>query len=199
MEALRDYFDRQASSWDEMLKYDERVPDLSEAISWFGLGTGQWVLDVGTGTGILLPLIKQVIGPKGRLIGFDFSFKMLQKAKARPCFGEKALVSATVDSLPFHSDLFDRIICFSALPHFPNKLKALLEMVRVLKIGGILCIAHLKSAEELNEFHKHLGGPVGHDLLPRPERIRSLMRNTGLSRIEVINQTGKFFAQGRKS
>jgi len=32
--------------------------------------------------------------------------------------------------------------------------RALLEMVRVLKIGGVLFITHLKSVEELNQFQK---------------------------------------------
>jgi len=198
MERLKDYFDRHASSWDEMLKYEEKTSQLSEAVKWFELTKGDSVLDVGTGTGILLPLIRDAIGPKGVLIGFDFSIRMLEKAVHRKCSGEKILVNASVESLPFQPDLFDRIICFSALPHFPNKLKTLLEMARVLKSGGNLYIAHLKSVEELNEFHQHIGGPVAHDLLPHPERVRSLMLDAGLFEIKIINQPGKFLAQGRK-
>jgi ubiquinone/menaquinone biosynthesis C-methylase UbiE len=198
MEDLRAYFDRHASSWDEMLRYHERASNLLEVISWFKLAEGQWVLDVGTGTGILLPLIRKIIGSKGMLVGFDFSFKMLEKAKLRPCHGDKILVSATVKSLPFQPRIFDRIICFSALPHFPNKLKALLEMVRVLKTGGDLFIAHLKSVEELNQFHQSLGGPVANDLLPPPERVRKMMIDAGLSEIKIINQPGKFLAQGKR-
>jgi ubiquinone/menaquinone biosynthesis C-methylase UbiE len=198
MEDLRDYFDRHASSWDEMLKYNERTSELLEVVSWFGLAEGHWVLDVGTGTGILLPLIRQAIGPKGKLIGFDFSFKMLEKAKLRQCPGGKILINATVESLPFQSGIFDQIICFSALPHFPNKLKALLEMARVLKSEGSLYIAHLKSVEELNQFHQSIGGPVAQDLLPQPERIRSLMTESGLLEVSIINRPGKFLAQGRK-
>ena len=198
MEMLRDYFDRHASSWDEMLKYNERASELLEVVSWFGLAEGHWVLDVGTGTGILLPLIRQAIGPKGMLIGFDFSFKMLEKAKLREYFGEKIFLTSTAESIPLRSALFDRITCFSAFPHFTDKAKALVEMVRVLKSGGVLSIAHLKSVEELNQFHRHLGGPVANDLLPHPERIRSLMTESGLWDISIINQPGKILAQGRK-
>ena len=67
MESLKDYFDRHASSWDEMLKYNERTSELLEAVSWFGLAEGHWVLDVGTGTGILLPLLSEAIGMEGGL------------------------------------------------------------------------------------------------------------------------------------
>lgn len=198
MEDLRDYFDRHASSWDEMLQYEEKTSQLSEAVKWFELAEGDAVLDVGTGTGILLPLIRQAIGPKGTLIGFDFSLKMLEKAKRRQCPGEKILINANVESLPFRSDLFDRIICFSAFPHFSDKLRVLLEMVRVLKSGGVLFIAHLKSVEELNQFHQSIGGPVAQDLLPQPERIRSLMTESGVLEVSIINRPGKFLAQGRK-
>jgi ubiquinone/menaquinone biosynthesis C-methylase UbiE len=198
MEDARNYFDRRASSWDEMLKYNERTSELSEVVKWFGLVEGHWVLDVGTGTGILLPLIRQAIGPKGVLIGFDFSFKMLEKAKLREYSGEKILFTATAKSIPLRSDLFDRIICFSTFPHFTHKTKALVEMVRVLKGGGVLFIAHLKSVEELNQFHKSLGGPVAGHLLPHPERVRKMMIDAGLFETEIINQPGKFLAQGRK-
>jgi len=198
MENLRDYFDRHASSWDGMLKYEERTFQLLETLKWFELAEGDSVLDVGTGTGILLPLIRQAIGPKGILIGFDFSFKMIEKARLRECSGEKILIHAAAEYLPFQCGRFDQIICFSAFPHFSNKAKALSEMVRVLKNGGHLHIAHPRSVEELNQFHQHLGGPVAHDLLPHPERVRSLMAESGLFEIKIINQPGKFLAQGRK-
>jgi len=198
MENLRDYFDRHASSWDEMLKYGEKVPELTEVVNWFRLADGYSILDIGTGTGILLPLLKEAISKEGRLIAIDFSFKMLERAKPRQCLGEKVLINATVESLPFQSDLFDRIICFSAFPHFHDKARALLEMVRVLKGGGTLFITHLKSVEELNQFHRQIGGPVAHDFLPHPERIKELMKDAGLFKISIINQPGKFLAQGSK-
>ena len=144
MENLRDYFDRHASSWDEMLKYGDKISELSEVVNWFKLAEGHSVLDIGTGTGILLPLLKEAISMEGKLIAIDFSFKMLEMAKLRQCLGEKVLINATVEFLPFQSDLFDRIICFSAFPHFDNKARALLEMVRVLKGRGMLFITHLK-------------------------------------------------------
>jgi ubiquinone/menaquinone biosynthesis C-methylase UbiE len=198
MERLRDYFDRHASSWDEMLNYNEKTSRLSEVVSWFRLAERNWVLDVGTGTGILLPLIRQAIGPKGMLIGFDFSFKMLEKAKLRESIGEKLFLASMAESIPLRSDLFDRIICFSAFPHFTDKTRALVEMARVLKKGGILFIAHLKSVEELNGFHKTLGEPVANDLLPDPGRVRTMMTESGLFEIEIINHPGKFLAQGKK-
>jgi len=69
-------------------------------------------------------------------------------------------------------------------------------MVRVLKRGGTLFITHLKSVEELNQFHRQLGGPVAHDCLPHPARIEELLKDAGLYKISIINQPGKFWLKG---
>jgi ubiquinone/menaquinone biosynthesis C-methylase UbiE len=198
MESLKEYFDHRASSWDEMLKYGEKISQLNEVVNWFELAEGHSVLDIGTGTGILLPLMRKTIRIKGKLIAIDFSFKMLEMAKLRQGHKESILINATVESLPFRSDSFDRIICFSAFPHFQNKAGALLEMVRVLKSGGLLFIAHLKSVEELNQFHQHQGGPIAHDFLPTPKRLQNFMKTSGLCGVSIINQPGKFLAKGEK-
>ena len=198
MEKKKDFFDRHALSWDEDLGYEEKTGQIEEVIEWLGLAKDDSVLDVGTGTGILLPFLRKAVGPRGKLIAIDFSFKMLEKAKMREFPGNKILISASVESIPFQSDQFDRIVCFSAFPHFPNKARALLEMVRVLKSRGRLLIAHLHSIEEINQFHQQVGGAVAHDLLPHPERIRDLMNKAGLCDVSIINQPGKFLAQGEK-
>jgi ubiquinone/menaquinone biosynthesis C-methylase UbiE len=196
MEKRKDFFNRHARHWDDRLQYEKKISQLLEVVREFELNEGYRVLDVGTGTGILLPLLREAIGSTGKLMAMDFSFKMLEQAKERK--GEGVLIHAGVESIPFRADQFDRVTCFSAFPHFPNKGKALFEMVRVLRSGGKLCIAHLHSVEEINRLHQEMGGPIGHDLLPHPERIRSLMRDAGLDEVSVMNQPGKFLAKGQK-
>lgn len=198
MENRKDFFDSHASSWDKNLGYDEKTSQLKTIVEWFGLAQGDSVLDVGTGTGILLPFVREAIGPKGRLAAIDFSFKMLEQAKIRQPSGDELLINASVESIPFPSDRFDRVTCFSAFPHFPNKVKALYEMVRVLKSEGILFIVHLHSVEEINQLHQSTGGPVAGDSLPHPERLRSLLKESGLYEVSIINEPGKFLARGRK-
>jgi ubiquinone/menaquinone biosynthesis C-methylase UbiE len=196
MEKRKDFFDRQAHQWDDRLQYERRLSQLLEVVKDFELQKGHGVLDVGTGTGILLPLLKEAIGPSGKLIAMDFSFKMLEQAKRRE--GGGVLINASVEAIPIRTDHFDRVTCFSAFPHFPNKGRALIEMVRVLRSGGKLFIVHLHSVEEINQLHQEMGGPIGHDLLPHPERIKALMRDSGFDEVSIINQPGKFLAKGKK-
>jgi ubiquinone/menaquinone biosynthesis C-methylase UbiE len=198
MEKRKEFFDRHAQDWDDRLQYEKKLSQLLEVVQEFELRKGYWVLDVGTGTGILLPLLRKAIGKEGKLFGMDFSFNMLNQAKERKNDAEGVFINGGVGAIPIRSHRFDRVTCFSAFPHFPNKVKALQEMVRVLKKDGKLFIAHLHSAEEINQFHRRMGGAVGQDFLPRPEEMQTLMSKSGLDEVSVVNQPGKFLAKGKK-
>ncbi|WP_256218700.1 class I SAM-dependent methyltransferase [Neomoorella thermoacetica] len=58
--------------------------------------------------------------------------------------------------MPYPDATFDEVICNSAFPHFPHKLKALKEMARVLKTGGRVIICHTAARETINNLHKSL-------------------------------------------
>ena len=199
VEDRRTFFDRHAASWDERFHDADEHARLSELVGSFGLTAGNAVLDVGTGTGILLPFLREAIGRGGRLAAMDFSFKMLQQAAERCTSADAVLLNGSVELIPFCSHQFDCVTCFAAFPHFPNKEKALLEMVRVLQSGGKLAIAHLKSSDEINRLHGQIGGAVACDHIPHAEALRLLMESSGLVDISIIDQPGRFIAQGRKA
>jgi ubiquinone/menaquinone biosynthesis C-methylase UbiE len=199
MEDRRTFFDRHAASWDERFHDVGERARLSELVTSFGLAEGNAVLDVGTGTGILLPFLRETIGHEGRLAAMDFSFKMLLQAEEQRKRADATLLNGSVESIPFCSRQFDCVTCFAAFPHFPNKEKALLEMVRVLRPGGKLAIAHLKSSDEIKRLHGQIGGAVACDRLPHAEALRLLMESSGLIDISIVDQPGRFIALGRKA
>ena len=196
MDDRKGFFDRHAATWDEHLGLNEQASRLRDLASAFELNPGDRVLDVGTGTGVLLPILRQRIGPHGRLLAIDFSLKMLAQARERRNGTQAAFVNAGVGMIPFRAGEFDRVTCFAAFPHFPDKPRALSEMARVLDSGGLLVIAHLKSAEEINLYHSSVGGAVAHDHLPEPGMLRGLMSAAGLERIAIVNEPGRFVAKG---
>ncbi len=198
MDERRSFFESAASGWDELLDRDLNKKKLAEMVSLFGVCKGDAILDVGTGTGVLLPLIGHASGPEGTVVAIDFSFNMLVAASSHHYSVRPAFLNAGVGAIPFRQGSFDKVSCFNAFPHFPDKKKALTEMVRVLKQGGSLFIAHLNSVEEIAQLHHDVGGSVRGDHLPDRETMGLLMAEAGLQDMDVQNKPGWFLARGKK-
>jgi ubiquinone/menaquinone biosynthesis C-methylase UbiE len=198
MDERKSFFDSAASTWDQLLKSDLRAGKLVEMVEGFGIREGDMILDVGTGTGVLLPLLGKATGPQGMLVAIDYSFNMLEAAASHSFEIRPAFFNAGVGAIPFRHDSFDKVTCFSAFPHFPDKKRALAEMVRVLKVHGWLFIAHLHSIEEIARLHHDVGGSVHRDRLPDRETMARLMADAGLAEIDIENEPGRFVARGRK-
>lgn len=72
---------RRASRYDfELLAFE---PVRREAIELLELRSGDTVLDVGCGTGLSFETLKRRIGPGGRIVAFDPSPEMLERARER--------------------------------------------------------------------------------------------------------------------
>lgn len=107
------------------------------------------ILDVATGTGRVPLLLLEQPTFNGKIIGLDASWRMLQLAneKVRPYHNRAALVQQTVDRLPFPANQFDAVTCLESLEFFPSDTRALQEMVRVLKPGGLLFVTRRRGWE----------------------------------------------------
>jgi ubiquinone/menaquinone biosynthesis C-methylase UbiE len=115
-------------------------------------GAGRDVLEVGCGTGLVLERIRSFARSA---LGVDLSPGMLAKAQARGL--DVVLGSAT--SLPFEDDRFDVTCSFKVLAHVPEIEKALAEMVRVTRPGGII-LAEFYNPYSLRALLKRFG-PTG--------------------------------------
>jgi SAM-dependent methyltransferase len=95
------------------------------------------VLDVGTGTGqYLAPLRERV--PHGRIIAGDLAAGMLRDRAARGVPGGAHLLNADAEALPLADAACDAIIASYVLFFVPDIPRAITEMRRVLRPGGVL-------------------------------------------------------------
>jgi len=84
---------------------------------------GNHVLDVGCGTGVLIPYLLESIGPTGRVVGLDYSKNMLRIAREKfPKQTYPNVDFVLADVMAFEADdLFDIVICYSSFPTFLTK------------------------------------------------------------------------------
>jgi ubiquinone/menaquinone biosynthesis C-methylase UbiE len=181
-----------AEKWDSFITDELKKKIEHKLVPLFEIKKNEIVLDVGSGTGILLPYLKTATGKKGDVVALDFSRKMLDIAKKK--FGNKfKYVKSNAEKTPFKNNVFDKIICFSVFPHFVHKLKVLKEFLRILKPQGKLIICHAYSRETINLHHSKVGGPVAKDYMPDNKKMRYLLTKAGFENINIIDGKDYYF------
>lgn len=101
--------------------------------------SGETVLDVSCGTGLVTFPLANIIAPDGKVTGIDISQEMIEKARQKAEDLKLDHVSFSrmdAEDLELPDDTFDAVICSLGLMYYPNPEKALNEMYRVLKPGG---------------------------------------------------------------
>ena len=96
---------------------------------------GKEVLEIATGPGLLA---KHVAPAAERMVATDYSDGMIAEAKKGECPDNLTFEVADAVSLPYEDDSFDAVLISNALHVMPEPEKALKEIDRVLRPGGIL-------------------------------------------------------------
>jgi ubiquinone/menaquinone biosynthesis C-methylase UbiE len=173
-----DFFDHHAHCWDRNPDDHARTLNrLNQLRERLGLRPNHRVLEVGCGTGLITGWLVQCVGP-GNVTAIDFSSAMLAQARAKDIAAEFRQLDICRQAPP--EGVFDLALCFQSFPHFRDQAAALRNLARCLKSQGRLIVLHLVGSEEINDFHRRIGGPVGCDLLPSRHEWPPLFNNTGL-------------------
>lgn len=96
---------------------------------------GKEVLEIATGPGLLA---KHVAPAAKRMIATDYSDGMIAEAKKGECPDNLTFEVADATDLPYEDGSFDAVLISNALHVMPEPEKALKEIDRVLRNGGIL-------------------------------------------------------------
>jgi ubiquinone/menaquinone biosynthesis C-methylase UbiE len=194
------YFNKAADSWDKRFRTPKLSSFLEKLVPQFGLEQGQNVLDVGTGTGILIPYLIRAVGSDGSVTAVDYSEKMIQVCKTKHSHLKNLSIKlGNIEETAFPPESFDAVICFGVFPHLENKEKALRNINRTLRSGGKLVIAHALSSEELKAHHNKASSTVMHDLLPEEAEMKKLLEQTGFAEISIKDEPGCYLCIAHKS
>lgn len=109
-------------------------------IDFAGLADGDRVLDVGCGTGSLAFTLAEKPGLR-EIAAIDYSPVFVAAAQARNTDPRITIRQADACALPFENDRFDRAISLLMLHFVPEADKAVAEMARVVRPGGVVAAA----------------------------------------------------------
>lgn len=186
--------------WDEGDDYERfmgrwSAPIAERFVEWLAVPPGAGWLDVGCGTGALLRSIVARAGP-ARVAGVDPSERFLATAAASlPVDADLRIGDA--EQLPFDV-AFDAVVSGLVLNFVPDPRRALAEMRRVCRAGGVIA-AYVWDYADGMQFLRHfwdVATELDPDALPldegrsrfplsRPGPLSALFQSAGLADVET--------------
>jgi len=180
------------------------------AVTMTGVRSGMRVLDLAGGTGDLARLFAERVGPSGEVVLTDINGAMLAAGRDQLINSGRIVpaVQCDAEKLPFADGRFDRVSIAFGLRNVTNKDRALAEMRRMLKPGGIAAVlefsriwAPLAPAYDWYSFNvlPRLGRVVAGDeasyrylaesirMHPDQATLAAMMEQAGFDRVEVHN------------
>jgi SAM-dependent methyltransferase len=109
-------------------------------VEFAGVTARDYVLDVGSGTGALASAVLSATD-SGRVIGIDPSLAYVQYARTRTNSERAVFEQGDGQHLRFSNAAFDKTLSLLVINFIPDPAKALSEMIRVTRPGGIVAAA----------------------------------------------------------
>ncbi len=105
-------------------------------------GRGELILDAGSGTGIFT---REFLARGADVVGLDISYAMLRRAADKNAVFARRVVTADMAHLPFGDCAFDKTVSVTAIEFIADARRAVAELFRVTKRGGVIVVATLNS------------------------------------------------------
>jgi ubiquinone/menaquinone biosynthesis C-methylase UbiE len=159
-----------------------------EQVGLARLAAGEFVLDIGCGTGAFAVAAKRRVGSTGAVHGIDASPEMIGRAhkKAQKAGVEVVFETAVAEALPFPDATFDAVLSTLVLHHLPKEAlwQCIFEMRRVLKPGGRLLVLDIggpdpararrrRAPRRPRPFRSQHNGSIAQRVRPKRDRKRS--------------------------
>src|SRR6201987_4552080 len=132
------------------------------AVQALGLRAGDSVIDIACGTGLNFPLIEEVIGPGGRIVGVDLTDEMLASAQDRiktTGWSNISLVQADAADFGFPAEVY-AVLSTYALSQVPGCAEVIAHGAAALSAGGRWVVLDLKVPDNTPGWLAQLGTAI---------------------------------------
>ncbi|TAG82458.1 MAG: class I SAM-dependent methyltransferase [Betaproteobacteria bacterium] len=187
------------------------------AVDQLRLQKGERVLDLASGTGDLIALMKPLVGEAGAVLHTDINAAMLAEGRNR-LLDQGVLAPTTqcnAEALPFADQSFDAVTIAFGLRNVTRKEIAFAEMHRVLRVGGRALVLEfskpnslLKAPYDWYSFNvlPRMGARIAGDeesyrylaesirMHPDQETLKAMFERAGFKRSDYFNLTGGIVA-----
>lgn len=194
----REFFDQLSSSWDdnEVLSTPDKI---MEILGYVEIKPGEEILDLGTGTGVLLPYIAGKTGTEGRITAVDFSTGMLEKAKSKFI---NLVPSPKFINLDFENEAikgkFDHIFLYSVYPHLKQPITTLKRLIAEnLKENGSIYIAFPCGPDFINKMHEERKAES--DLLPSASELALFLKQSGILAKAILDSEDAYLIKIKRT
>ncbi|WP_074088468.1 class I SAM-dependent methyltransferase [Paenibacillus sp. P32E] len=185
-EAEKEQFNTLAAVWSNS---EEAIGQAEKVVAALGIQSGQSLMDVASGSGVILhALKKRQIAPR-RYLAMDISPGMLEELR-------RSFPEAETDCADFESPLayhpgFDHVLIYNSIPHFSNLDMLFANAQRSLLPGGTFVIAHSRTRQGLKEHHQRIGYISEREPIPANEELSRLAAQYAFD--QVVTSDDEFF------
>lgn len=170
------------------------VPErLATIVAAAEIKKGDTVLDVGTGTGILVPLIQRN-GP-GRIWACDLSKKMLRQLRKN--YADVKTILSDVRDLTLADESIDVVFINACYPNIADKAGAFANLARMMKPAGRLVISHPLGRRFIDTLRKSTSFPL--DDFPTEAVADSLLAPYGFEIQSLVDKPQLYILVAERS
>ncbi len=192
----------QADAYEKFLVPAIFAPMAADLVVLAAPRSGERVLDIACGTGIVARTAAGRVGTAGRVAGVDLNPSMLEVAARESSSSRPSIdwLEARAESVPLDAESFDLVLCQQGLQFFPDRLAALREMRRLIAQGGRVLISVWRDVGSGFDvlaagLGRHISADAGGALARGPASLRdgdelsALVQQAGFSKVGLETVT----------
>ena len=151
---------------------------------------GDTVVDLGSGAGNDVFIARSATGSAGKVIGIDFTEKMIEKARSNAeklGYNNVEFRYGDIESMPINDNVADVVVSNCVLNLIPNKEAAFAETFRVLKPGGHFSVSDIVLRGELPVKYKTAAELYSGCVAGAIDKYKYLeiIRNAGFQNVQI--------------